>query len=189
MAAIPFPIITSERLILNELKKTDRKQVFDIFSDPKVTAHYDVERFKDIKEADHLIKYFSSRFETKTGIRWAIRKKGEPKLIGSCGFNSWNEYDASVILGYDLAPKHWRKGFASEAVKCILDYAFGPKFPININRVESLILPSNLPSISVTERAGFEFEGVLREKCFWNGAFHDMNLYSLIRKDYEAGQK
>ena len=186
MPAAPFPILTSERLILNELKKTDRKQIFEIFSDPDVTAHYDVERFKEIKEAVQLIKYFSSRFETRTGIRWAIRKKGEPKLIGSCGFNSWNEFDASVILGYDLAPKHWGKGFASEAVKCIPDYVFSAKFPIKINRVESLILPSNLPSISVTLRAGFEFEGVMREKCFCNGAFHDMNLYSLIRKDYEA---
>lgn len=186
MSALSFPILTSERLILNELKKTDRKPIFEIFSDPDVTAHYDVERFKDIKEADQLIKYFSSRFETKTGIRWAIRKKGEPKLIGSCGFNSWNEYDASIILGYDLAPKHWGKGYASESVKTILDYAFSTRFPIRINRVESLILPSNLPSISVTERAGFKFEGVMREKCFWNGAFHDMNLYSLIRKDYET---
>lgn len=185
MGAAAFPILTSERLILNELKKTDRKQVFEIFSDPDVTAHYDVERFKDIKEADQLISYFKSRFETNTGIRWAIREKGKPNLIGSCGFNSWNQYDASVILGYDLSPKYWGKGYASESVNTILQYVFSTRFPIRVNRIESLILPSNKPSIAVSERAGFKFEGVMREKCFWNGAFHDMNLYSLLRRDFE----
>lgn len=184
MPTAPFPILTSERLLLNELKKTDRKQIYAIFSDEQVTAHYDVERFKEISEADNLIKYFQSRYETQTGIRWAIRKKGDTTLIGTCGFNSWNQFDASVILGYDLAPKHWGKGYAGESVKCILDYAFSSKFPFKLNRIESLILPSNLPSIAVSENAGFKFEGVMREKCFWNGAFSDMNLYSLLRREF-----
>lgn len=180
-----FPILTSERLILDELKNSDRDDIFAIFSNPEVIAHYDVELFKDISEADNLIKYFRSRYNANNGVRWAVRKQGAEDLIGSVGFTAWNEYDYSAIIGYDLHPNHWGKGYASEAVNCILQYAFGERFPFKVNRIESIIMPSNLPSIAVSEKAGFKLEGTLREKVFLNGQFIDMQLYSLLRREWE----
>lgn len=186
MPSTSFPILTTERLVLNELKKTDRKQLFEIFSDPLVTAHYDVERFSSIKDADKLIEYFANRFKSKVAMRWAIRLKGQPKLIGSCGFNSIDRWDACTTVGYDLSPEHWGNGYASEAFTAILEFVFSSKFPFKMNRVESLIMNGNTPSVAVSEKAGFKFEGTMRERCFSEGEHHDMNLYSLIRRDYKS---
>ncbi len=180
-----FPKLYTERLCLDQLSEKDSKEVFTIFSDPDVVAHYDIERFNEPAEALQLVQYFRSRFEDKTGIRWAIRKKGRARLIGTCGFNSWNEYDHSAIIGYDLAQKHWGQGFASEAVAAIIGYAFSKDFPFSVNRIEASILAGNAASISLAEKLGFKFEGVLREKAYFANKFHDMALYSLLRRDWK----
>lgn len=181
-----FPEIKTKRLTLDELRENDINEIFAIFSDPDVIQHYDVEQFKSPSEAEHLIHYFQSRFDKNQAIRWAIRPNGSDKLIGSCGFTSWNEFDYSAIVGYDLMPAHWGKGYAKEAVSAILALAFSDDFPFKVNRIESVIMPSNRPSISLCEKLGFQFEGTLREKVYCDGQFHDMNLYSLLRIDHRA---
>ncbi|MCY7296663.1 GNAT family N-acetyltransferase [Alteromonas sp. a30] len=183
MAFKIFPVLTTERLIIDRLTKSDRTSIYKIFSDPRVIENYDVERFKDISEADNLVDYFDARFESFTGIRWAARKKGSGELIGTAGFTTWNEFDHSVNLGYDLAFEYWGQGYATEMLAVILDYAFSEGFPFFVNRIEASILPHNEASIKLVKRFGFQYEGTLRDKCFWNGAFHSMDLYSLIRRD------
>ncbi|XOV78500.1 MAG: GNAT family N-acetyltransferase [Aestuariibacter sp.] len=171
------------------MSNEDVDDIFAIFSDPDVIQHYDVELFRSKAEAEHLIHYFQTRFEKHQAIRWAIREQGQPKLIGSCGFTSWNEYDFSAIIGYDLHPNFWGKGYAKEAVQKIIEWAFSEQFPFKVNRIESVIMPSNKPSIALCEKLGFQFEGTLREKVYCDSQFHDMNLYSLLRRDFLSSQK
>ena len=184
-----FPTLSSNRLSFDRLVASDKDALFDIFSDPKVVQHYDVERFKDVSEASRLIEYFSARFASDTGIRWAIRDKVTREFIGSCGYTHWNEYDYSAVIGYELAAKHWGKGYANEAISEITNYIFDEDFHFHVNRIEALILPSNIPSENVAKKTGFRFEGTLRGKCYWNDDFHDMNMFSLMRSDWLAAKK
>ena len=179
-----FPVLESERLVFNALVPEDKDELFHVFSDKDVVKHYDVERFKDVNEASHLIEYFAARFESDTGIRWAIRNKNTLEFLGSCGYTHWNEYDYSAVIGYELASKHWGNGYANEAIETITNYIFADSFHFYVNRIEALILPSNKPSEKVARKNGFQFEGTLRGKCYWNNDFHDMNMFSLIRKDW-----
>lgn len=183
MAFKKFPVLHTERLIIDRLIKGDRKAIYEIFSDKKVVKNYDVERFRDIAEADNLVDYFDARFDSFTGIRWAVRCRKTKEVVGTIGFTTWNEFDHSVNLGYDLAYKHWNKGYASEMMEALIKYVFSPEFPFFVNRIEASILPHNAPSIKLVKRFGFVLEGTLRDKCFWNGAFHSMDLYSLLRSD------
>lgn len=190
-----FPELRTERLTLDMMSEQDSDDIFAIFSNPEVIQHYDVEIFQSRSEAEHLIHYFQTRFEKHQAMRWAIRKQGNQqkgsqhqgnqRLIGSCGFTSWNEFDYSVIIGYDLHPDYWGKGYAKEAVQAIIELAFSCRFPFKVNRIESVIMPSNRASITLCEKLGFQFEGTLREKVFCDNRFHDMNLYSLLRSDVQ----
>ena len=178
-----FPIIKTQRLLLDKLTKDDREPLFSIFSDPKIIEHYDVERFKTIGEADHLIEYFDARFDSNTGIRWAIRDKLSGGLLGTCGFTHWNEFDHSAVVGYELATEHWGKGYATEAVGTIINFIFDEDFHFYVHRVEALILPNNKPSETLVKSLGFRLEGTLRGKCYWNNDFHDMNMYGILRNE------
>jgi ribosomal-protein-alanine N-acetyltransferase len=157
--------------------------VFAIFSDPKIIEHYDVERFKTIDEADQLIEYFDARFDSNTGIRWAIRDKSTGDFLGTCGFTNWNEFDHSAVVGYELSKGFWGKGYATEAVASILSFIFADSFHFYVHRVEALILPSNKPSETLVKSLGFRLEGTLRGKCYWNNDFHDMNMFGILRNE------
>lgn len=180
----PFPVLSTERLRLDALTPEDRDGIYAIFSDPVVIQHYDVERFKEPAQASRLIEYFASRFDTGTGTRWAIRDKATGQFLGSCGFNTWNEYDYTAVIGYELDKHQWGKGYAQEAVTAILNYIFSESFDFYVNRIEALILPQNVPSAALATRLGFTREGTLRGKCYWNGDFHDMDMWSLLRSDW-----
>lgn len=180
-----FPLLHSERLVFDQLTPSDGEHIFAIFSDPDVIRHYDVSLFTDPQEGPRLIEYFQARFDSGTGIRWAIREKTTGTFLGSCGFNAWNEFDYTAVIGYELNKAFWGKGFATEAINRITDFIFADDFKFHVNRVEALILPSNKPSINAAERCGFQREGTMRGKCYWNGAFHDMDMYSLLREDKE----
>jgi ribosomal-protein-alanine N-acetyltransferase len=183
MPNLEFPVIDTPRLLLNKLTKYDREPLFAIFSDPVIIEHYDVELFKTIGEADRLIEYFDARFESNTGIRWAIRDKSSGEFLGTCGFTNWNEFDHSAVVGYELSKEFWGKGYATEAVGTIIKFIFGKRFHFYVHRVEALILPSNKPSETLVKSLGFRLEGTLREKCYWNNVFHDMNMYGILRNE------
>jgi len=183
MSNLEFPTIETSRLLLDRLTKNDREPLFAIFSDPKIIEHYDVERFKSIDEADRLIDYFDARFDSNTGIRWAIRDKSSGEFLGTCGFTNWNEFDHSAVVGYELSKEYWGKGYATEAVGTIINFIFAENFHFYVHRVEALILPSNVPSEKLVKSLGFRFEGTLRGKCYWNNDFHDMNMFGILRNE------
>jgi ribosomal-protein-alanine N-acetyltransferase len=181
-----FPVLTSQRLTLDRLTQKDINNVFGIFSNPAVIEHYDVDIFKSKTEASNLIQYFSQLFKAGNGIRWAIRDKVSGEFIGSCGYSNWNEFDHSAVISYELTPNFWGKGYASEALQAIINFVFDQGFSFYVHRIEALILPSNKASATLATRHQFEFEGTLKEKCYWNDRFHDMNMYALLRKNWQG---
>lgn len=54
-----------------------------------------------------IIKLMQDRFNTRSGIRWGVALKETGELVGTCGFNSWNEKMKSAVIGYDLLPNYW----------------------------------------------------------------------------------
>ena len=77
-----FPELETSRLKLTKLIDEDASSVFEIFSDESVMEYYDLEAFKELKQAITLIDFFNSRFTENSGIRWAIRLKETNQLIG-----------------------------------------------------------------------------------------------------------
>lgn len=58
---------------------------------------------------------------------------------------------------------------------------------MQLERVEALIEPSNIPSIKLVEKQGFSREGLLRHYEFACGKFEDLYMYSMIKGDFTAG--
>ncbi|MDU0353425.1 GNAT family protein [Paraglaciecola aquimarina] len=184
MTAIEFPILSTDSLILDQLIHSDASHVFKIFSDSQVVEHYDVDKFKTELDAIRLIKHFDVLFESNSGIRWAIRDKNTMQLIGSCGFVNWNPFDHTAVISYELATEYWGRGYASQAVTAMINHVFAESFQFYVHRIEAYISPSNLASEKLIKKHKFEFEGTLREKSYWGDAFHDMNMFSLLNREW-----
>ena len=67
-----------------------------------------------------------------------------------------------------------------EALKRVLDFGFGT---MELNRIEALVFPENLPSHRLLQKLGFQREGVLREYEFVKEKFVDLTMYSLLRRE------
>lgn len=177
-----FPEIETERLILREIMPDDAPAIFALFSDPKVTQYYDLYTYVDMEQAEELIDFFDESFEMERQIRWGIALKQDNVLIGTCGFVWLRQYRGEI--GYDLQSAYWRQGIMSEAVEAILEFGFDQ---IGLNRIEALVMADNQASAGLLRSLGFTEEGLLREHEFFKGAFHDMRLFSLLRREWDAG--
>jgi ribosomal-protein-alanine N-acetyltransferase len=184
-----FPVFETPRLKLAQLSVQDTNAVFELFSDSSVIEYYDLEAFKELNQASELIRFFHSRFEEKIGIRWGIRLKNSNQLIGTCGFNSWNPKMKNAVIGYDLAPKYWRKGFAAEAVGEMIRNAFIGDLPCGeLNRIQADTVLGNLSSESLLLKIGFKEEGVRRQSGYWKGQFHDLKCFGLIKSEFDSSK-
>lgn len=113
---------------------------------------------------------------------YAVIQNGE--VIGSVGaFRQANIHRQTAELGYYLARAHWGKGIMTEAVRQICDIIF---LKSDILRIFAEPFDYNIGSRRVLEKAGFQFEGVMRQNAVKNGKVIDMRLYSLTRDDWSA---
>ncbi len=112
-------------------------------------------------------------------ITRAIVVNGE--VVGSIGiFVQSDVYEKSGELGYWLAEEYWRKGIMSAAVKEICKDAFDM---FDIIRVYAEPYDYNAGSRGVLEKAGFTYEGTMRNGVFKNGKVHSYCMYSLLREE------
>jgi [ribosomal protein S5]-alanine N-acetyltransferase len=83
----------------------------------------------------------------------------------------------SAFVGYFLDKRHNGKGLTTEAVKLIVKYAFED---LKLHRVEAGVMPHNLGSIRVLEKAGFEKEGLARKNVKINGKWEDHQQMAIV---------
>lgn len=177
-----FPEIETDRLILRQVSTEDAGDIFSYLSDKDVMRHYGLEPFKSVKDALDEIFWYQSIFENKTGIRWGITLKGQDKVIGSCGFLNLAKQHYRSEIGFELSKDYWGQGIASEALEVVIKYGFEK---LNLQRIQALIEPSNIPSQKLVERKGFLKEGLLRNYEFTCGKFDDLFMYSLLKQDFD----
>jgi ribosomal-protein-alanine N-acetyltransferase len=89
-------------------------------------------------------------------------------------------------IGYALAREYWGHGYATEAVRAMIEFGFEH---LNLNRIEARAVPANVASTRVMQKAGMKYEGILSESGFFKGAYQDVALYSILRSDGRAPGK
>lgn len=179
--AMPFPTLTTDRLILRQTGRADADSLLCLFSDPAVVEFYDIDAFHNRAQAEELIDLHQTLLESKRGIRWGITLRESGTLVGTAGFFGKSEAHSSALLGYDLSPSQWGQGIMVEALRAILGYGFNQ---YRLNRIQATTDLDSSRSIATLKRLGFQEEGILRESGFWKGKFHDVRCFSLLRSEW-----
>jgi len=177
-----FPLIETSRLTLASLMVTDGSAVFSLFSDRRVMEYYDLDIFTREIEAQSWIAKHKARFDRNEGIRWAIRFKGQSRLIGTCGFNSWNQTLRTGEIGFEVSPECWGKGIAAEAVQAVVEWAFVAGMGKPLNRIIARTMLENDASARLLLKLGFQEKEIVRGGGHWKGAFHDLRIFALASK-------
>jgi len=175
----PFPAFETNRLLVRSLATGDAAGVLAVYSDSAVTKFSELVTLTTLVQAGQIIKRFQFEFDQDLGMRWAIVQKNDARVIGTCGLG-WHRQNFSAYLSYDLAREFWGQGFATEALKPVVNFAFAT---LELNRLSATTTPDNTASMRVLKKLGFQEEGILREWAFWKGKFQDLRCFSRLRND------
>ena len=120
--------------------------------------------------------------EGKRQITRAIVIDG--KAAGNIGITLQEDvFEKSGELGYWLAEEYWRNGITTEAVQRICKEAFTA---FDIVRIYAEPFECNAGSRGVLEKAGFTYEGTMRNGVYKNGKILSYCLYSVLREEVEV---
>lgn len=140
-------IATTERLVLRDLEERDAANILLLNSDPEALQHVHDVPFADIDAARDWIKDIGKQLPLGIG-RFAIETRDGPWL-GRCSLR--RQTDGEVLMGYRLLREHWGRGYASEAVRAMLDLAFSAH---HLPYVASKVAKENIASQRVIEKNG-----------------------------------
>ena len=105
------------------------------------------------------------------------------KMVGRIGVHYIDQQNKLGAIGYWLGEEYQGKGIVTKACKALLRRCFTV---IGLNRIEIKCGVGNHKSAAIPERLGFTKEGVLRQAEWVNDKFIDLNLYSLLKKEWNA---
>ena len=106
---------------------------------------------------------------------WAITR--EAALIGCIGLIFLSRPHRRCSLGYWIAHPEWSRGYATEAARAVMDWAFADGW----HRVEATHMSRNPASGRVMQKLGMQHEGRMRDYFHCFGHWEDVELYAIIR--------
>lgn len=180
---LPTPHLETERLILRPFHDDDAGELCELQSSAEVLRYWDSPPWTDRASAERFLARSRQAAEEGTGARLVIEGSSDQQFLGWATFHSWNPDFRSAGLGYCLKETAWGKGYATEASRAVLQWAYGA---LDLNRVQSEVDTRNTASARVLEKLGFIHEGTLREECIVNGDVSDTWIYGLLKRDWRG---
>jgi len=155
--------------------ETDNREFFEKYSMTRYPDFYTLVIQREI------IEIGNEQREEGREESFGIFKNEDDTLIGTISlFQIFRGPLQSAFLGYALDKSHNNKGYTTEAVKLIVDYAFRK---LHLHRIEAGVMPHNIPSIRVLEKAGFHKEGIAKSNVKINGKWEDHQVLAIINPD------
>jgi len=125
--------------------------------------------------------------QDKERVWFVVVLKENDRVIGEAGllrmFHPWRNTDLSIIIGDKGA---WGKGYGTEAILLLLDYAFGY---LGFHRVSVGVVGFNERALRFYEKVGFKREGLQRDGYYYDHVFHDFVMMSILEDEFRQLHK
>lgn len=173
--------ITTQRLVLRRFETADAPAVHAWMSDPNVARYQSYEPRSAEEVAVVVAEFAAARTLAAVGdfVQPAIVVDGE--VVGALYLVITSVDDRTVELGWTLHADHQGRGYATEAVRAILDLAFGT---LGAHRAVAELDPRNAASIALCERVEMRREAHLVENYWFKGAWADTLVYAILDREW-----
>jgi RimJ/RimL family protein N-acetyltransferase len=177
-----FTTLETTRLRLRHFRDADLALFMAYRNDPEVARYQSWESVSELEAR----AFLQEQKKARPGVpgQWlqiAIELKETGILVGDCALKI-EEYDErQAEIGYTLARAYQGRGIASEAVSCVLDYAF---LKLGLHRVIAITDCENTASIALLERLGLRREGHFLQNVWFKGKWGDEYLYAILQEEW-----
>ena len=171
--------LKTARFNLLSIEDEDQAFIFEGLSHRDVIPFYGV-TYHTFEETKLQMEFYQALEKNAEGFWWKIVSIESEEKVGAIGFNNYQYQHKKAEIGYWLLPTFWKQGIIAEVLPVLIQYLFDIK---QLHRIEALVETGNTLSDKVLLKAGFIFEGLLRDYEMKHGKFICLNLYSLLQSD------
>lgn len=165
--------ISLEILALKHAK--DIFQTIDLFREELRIWLPFVDATKEEKDSVNFINYSA----TSNDITFIVFYKKQ--FAGLVGIKDIDEINQKAEIGYWISPTFQNKGIATIVTDFLINYSFSQ---LGLNRIQLRIGVKNKKSNRVAEKLNFKWEGIQRDGELLVSGFHDLNVFSLLKREY-----
>jgi ribosomal-protein-alanine N-acetyltransferase len=172
----------SARLLIRLVTEADLPALLVVNSDDAVTRYLPYASWRGIEDARNWYARMSALQAAGSALQFAILERRSGTAIGSCLLFRYEESSARAELGYVLGHAHWGRGYMHEALRSLIDCAFGE---LGLRRLEAEVDARNARSARVLTQLGFTAEGLLRERWLTRGEPCSVTVYGLLQREWQ----
>jgi spore coat polysaccharide biosynthesis protein SpsF len=175
------PFLVGERIYLRKVVPEDATQQYlRWINDSRVTRY--LESGRRPTSLDELHTFITSTQSQPNLIFLAIIDSQTDKHIGNIKLDKINSIHQVAELGIMIGePDYWGKGYGSEAIQLVIDYAFRT---LNLRKITLGVLSGNRNAYKCYVKLGFEREATVRDQFFADGTYHDQIIMSKWNPSY-----
>ena len=176
--------LVTARLTLRDFTADDWPAVLAYQQDPRYLRYYEwTDRTAEEVQAFVGMFLAQQQAQPRTRFQLAVTLTATGELIGNCGVRKGSAEATDAELGYELAPRHWGHGYATEAARAMVAFAFDT---LQVHRVAAWCVADNVGSSRVLEKLGMTQEGHLRETAYYKGRWWDSLVFAVLESDWRA---
>ncbi|GHO77196.1 N-acetyltransferase [Ktedonobacter sp. SOSP1-85] len=175
--------LAGEKVVLRSLELEDLDMFWTWFADREV-VRYSMGTWLFPWSKKETEQWLQQTLQDKDTLTLGVVKKDGSQLIGYAGIASISRINHSGEYYIFLGEKSsWGQGYGTEATQLIVHYGIAS---LNLHRIMLTVSSLNTGGIKAYTRAGFQQEGILRDACYRDGAYHDKIVMSILRPEWEA---
>jgi len=176
-------LIETERLILRNIDLQDIDTFLEYRNDPNVAKYQSWEPNLNRKQITDFITELQTHKIGEPGkwnqIVWILKKN--MLHIGDCALKVQDD-NRQAEFGFTLSRNFQGKGYAYEATRALINYAFAE---LNLHRIFSITDCKNTSAIKLLKNLRMRQEGHFKENIFFKGAWGDEYLFAILQKEWK----
>ena len=177
------PQLTTKRLLLRRYEPADAAAVQRLAGDRAIAdTTLNIPHPYEDGMAEAWIGQTHAQFAAGARATFAILSRDSDELLGTVSLGI-DEAANAAVLGYWIGKPYWNRGYATEASERLVAWGFEA---LGLNRIHSSHLTRNPASGAVMRKIGLVHEGTAREAVLKWERYEDLELYALLRRDWQA---
>ncbi len=177
-----YRIKNTERLQLRLLLMSDMEKVHELHKLPETDQFNTLGIPENKMETEKIMKHWVEQHNAvpQRQFVYCLEEKESSDFVGLIALNLGKEKYQSGEVWFKIHPQHWNKGYATEALKQLLEFGFKQQ---KLHRIEAGCAVDNLGSIKVLEKAGMQREGRKRQLLPLKSGWSDNFEYARLATD------
>ena len=176
-----IPTIETERLILRRILPQDYSDMYEYSRSSSVTKYLLWDKHPSLGYTKEYVEFLQGKYESGDYYDWALVLKSSGKMIGTCGFTSFDTDNNTAEIGYVLNEKYHHMGYATEATTAVIGFGFNH---LKLSALYAKYMSKNYASRRVMDRCNMHEVNIQKHALFCKRRFRDIVTCRILCTEY-----